>query len=297
MATASDCSCACPTPEIVTVPGTAGTDGAAGAAGADGLNAYTVLTSTIILPAAAGPVVLATSVGSSSWASIGQVIFASDGTHKGHFQVLTQPSATSFTLQWLQYPGDSAGTSVIAVGGTVSPAGVIFKATPLPTAIDYSALTTAGAVNNLAEAAGVGVFDLIFETQLNTLANAAFISTWIPGFKFRLLEIKFIVDAPATTAGKAATLTTAISGVNTTGGVLSLTSANCTPTGTVVATTAPITALNSGSSVDSITITGSGVLTFIQGNGWLVIKIQNMETADAMAHVTEAINNLITALT
>lgn len=119
-------------PVVTLVPGVAG---APGTSGSNGLNSYTVLTANLLLPAAAGPVVGATSVGFSGWAGIGQVVFISDGTDFGHFEVLTIPGSTSFTLEWLQYPGDSAGAATINSGATVSPSGVQATFTdPLPVA-------------------------------------------------------------------------------------------------------------------------------------------------------------------
>lgn len=121
---ATDCCSGCQDPVIVEIPGSPGSDGTAGAPGADGISAYTITTASITLPASAGPVVAVTTVGVSSWAAVGQVIFISDSTNWGHFRVLTIPSATSFTLQWLQYDGDAAGAAVIASGAAVSPSGV-----------------------------------------------------------------------------------------------------------------------------------------------------------------------------
>lgn len=126
-------NCCAPCDPVVTlVPGTAG---AAGAAGSNGLNAYTVLTASLLMPGVAGPVIAPVSVGFSGWAGIGQVVFISDGTDWGHFEVLTIPGSTSFTLEWLQYPGDSAGASTINSGASVSPSGVQATFTnPLPVA-------------------------------------------------------------------------------------------------------------------------------------------------------------------
>jgi len=156
MSAATDCNCACPTPTITHIPGETGAAGAAGTNGTNGVNAYTTLTTLgLTLPAAAGPVVLATSVGSSAWASIGQVIFITDGTNWGHFRVLTKPSTASFTLEWLDYDGDAAGLSVIAFAtSSVSPAG-IQPAIPSPTSVANGGTNSATAL--LARAAlGVG---------------------------------------------------------------------------------------------------------------------------------------------
>jgi hypothetical protein len=294
MSAATNCACPCPTPEIVTVPGNAGTAGAKGTNGTNGVNAYTTTTLDFNLPGAPGPTGLV-NVAVSSWMSIGQIIFISDipanGTKKGHFQILTIPSGTGITTNWLNYPGDSAGGSLITSGATVSPAGIIFKATPLPTA-----LTGAPGSVLAALALTCGVYSITFELALATLANADELTAFTPGHKFKIRAMDFYVDVPATTAAKAATLSPFISGVAVTGGVLSLTSANCTPTGVKVAGTA-VTALNTGTSADTIRITGSAVTTFIQGSGWLTIQIQNMDTADAITSLNDSVTKLITALT
>jgi hypothetical protein len=300
MSAASDCNCACPTPTITLVPGDIGSAGTNGTNGTNGVNAYTTLTTLdLTLPAAAGPVVFATSVGSSAWASIGQVIFITDGTDWGHFRVLTKPSTASFTLEWLDYDGDAAGLSVIAFAtSSVSPAGIQpALSAALPTAVDYSLLTTAGAVDNLAIAAGVGVLTVPLYVNLADLANADLITAYTPGYKFKILGVKFVVGKAVTTAAKLATLTPKISGVAITGGALDLTSANCTPQGTVINSTAPVTALNIGSDSATISITGSAVTTFIEGAGWIMLQIQNMDTADAVASLSDHVNDLITSLT
>lgn len=127
------CDCPCPTGDtIVSVPGSPGEPGAAGTNGTNGINAFTTLTANLTLPAAAGPVVSIVSVGVSDWAAINQIIFISDGTNQAHFKVLSKPNSASFTLEWLDYPSDSAGTTVIASGADVSPSGILV---PGPTPI------------------------------------------------------------------------------------------------------------------------------------------------------------------
>jgi len=154
MSAGSNCDCACPTPEVVEIPGAAGENGENGEAGADGQSAYTTLTAALTMPGAAGPVVAATSVANSDWVGIGQILFISDGTDFGHFKVLTKPSAVSLTLEWMDYAGDAAGGSVIGNGGTVSASGTE-PSIPSPTTIANGGTNSATAT--LARAAlGVG---------------------------------------------------------------------------------------------------------------------------------------------
>src|SRR5438093_4304805 len=122
MSAAVTCNCACPNPTVTLTPGSPGENGAAGADGANGINAFTVLTAAVVIPAVDAIVLAAVAV--SSWAGIGQILFLSDGTDKGHFQVVSVPSAQSLQLKFLGYPNDSPLGSSIGIGVTVSPSGV-----------------------------------------------------------------------------------------------------------------------------------------------------------------------------
>ncbi len=126
---ATNCACPCENPVITEIPGAPGSDGAAGDPGSNGVNAFTLTTTSIItLPAAAGPVTSPAiqSFANTSWMAIGQVLIITDtgGVKWGSFRVLTLPSSTSATLDWLDYPGDAVGTSTLAIGSQVSPSGV-----------------------------------------------------------------------------------------------------------------------------------------------------------------------------
>jgi hypothetical protein len=285
---------------VVEIPGSPGTDGSDGTAGTNGINAFTVTTADILLPAASGPVVLPSTVGVSSWASIGQVIFISDGTNWAHFRVLTIPSAVSFTLQWLDYPGDSVGTTIIASGATVSPSGVLaVLAVPLPSAVDYSALTAAGAVDNQAVAAGVGVTTLTFEFDLATLTTGAseILTNYTPGYAFKILAISFVVTDPGVGAGATQTINMEIGSTNLTGGVVNPTEANTATQGALVAGTA-VTANNVGTAASTISIeVAAGGTIFTAGTGILLVKVMNLDTANAVAALSDHINDLITSLT
>jgi hypothetical protein len=124
-----------------------------------------------------------------------------------------------------------------------------------------------------------GISTIQLFVNLADLSNADLVTSYKPGFKFQILGLDFVVEKAVTTAAKAATLTPKITGVAITGGVLALTSANCTPQGVDVPATA-ITALNTGTSSDTISITASAVTTFVEGAGWIMIKIRNVEDMD-----------------
>jgi len=292
MSATANCACPCPTPEVVEIPGSAGADGAAGAAGADGINAYTVTTADIILPGAPGPTGLV-NVAVSSWMSIGQVIFISDGAQWGHFEVLTKPSSVGVTLNWLQYPNDSGVGLTIDSGATVSPAGVLAAFAP-PTAVDYSALTTAGAVDNLAVAAGVGIMALAFYIDAADIAAGDLLTSYVPGFAFKIVKVDARCAKPVTTGAKAADINLEIGTTNLTGGVVAL--AGTYAIGAAQAGTA-VTANNTGTAADSISVEAANVTAFTEGAFWIIVSIQNMDTANAIASLADHVNDLITALT
>jgi hypothetical protein len=69
-----------------------------------------------------------------------------------------------------------------------------------------------------------------------------------------------------------ASLNLEINAVNLTGGVISLTSANCTPLGAVIAGTA-ITANNTFGATDTISVEASSVTAFVEGEGVLLLTL------------------------
>lgn len=109
---------------------------------------------------------------------------------------------------------------------------------------------------------------------LSKLANGDILTTWTPGFAGTIHKVSFAVTDPATTAAKAAALNLEIGTTNVTGGVVSLTSANCTPLGAVVDGTA-ITAANTFGASDTLSVEASGVTAFVEGAGVLLVVISN----------------------
>ncbi len=105
------------------------------------------------------------------------------------------------------------------------------------------------------------------------LVNAQVRKIAISG-SFKVTGVGFRVGTPATTAAKLATLTTQINGVALTGGVIALTSANCTPSGALVAGSA-ITAKNLGANT-TLEIAVSAVTAFVEGDGWVEFTLQRL---------------------
>lgn len=284
------CTSCCDTPEVVNVPGVEGAAGAAGADGADGtdgLNAFTILTADLTLPAVGNPVTA--TVEDNSWMVVGQIVVAGDGSKFGTFEVASKTGTTAASLTFQGTTGDDAPGDVIASGGTVSP-GAHKPTYTLPTALTDN--STGAASNTIA--AGVGIQTLAFYVEATALANGDVLTDYVPGYAFKILKFDARCAVPVTTGAKAATLNLEIGSTNLTGGVIAL--AGTYAQGAAQAGSA-VTGNNTGASTDSISIEASSVTTFIEGAFWLLIEIQNMDSANAVASLADHVNDLITALT
>ncbi len=284
--------CPCPTNEVVDIPGAPGQNGAAGT---NGSNAYTLTTSTILLPASGADVSLPTGVADSSWMAINQVVFGGDGTFSATFRVVSKASPTTVQLKYLGYPSDSATGNTIAIGAVMTASAEL----PLFGAIPASITDNSGGAATSAIAAGVGIYTLAFFVNLVDIATTAttVMNNYVIGHAFKIINVAFVVEKAGTGAGAAATINTAINSSIVTGGTVALTLANTTPAGAILpAVQAPTTAANTGNAAAALGITTTSVTAFTAGSGWIVLRIQNTDQRDAMATVSAKINSLIAAL-
>lgn len=120
---------------------------------------------------------------------------------------------------------------------------------------------------------------LTIPVNLSAVDNGDVLTNYVPGFAFKIIKAEFAVSEVASTPAKAVTLNLEINTTDLTGGVIALTSANCTPEGVRIAGTA-ITALNVGTATDSISVEASSVTKFVEGRGFLLLEIQNLEAFD-----------------
>jgi len=102
------------------------------------------------------------------------------------------------------------------------------------------------------------------------IADGDVVTTITPGYAGTIEKVYWIQGTPVTTASKASTLNLEIGTTNVTGGVISLTSATCTPIGTVIAGTA-ITANNTFDNDDTISVEAASTTAFIEGAGTIVM--------------------------
>ena len=156
---AQNCCTPCDEPVVTNVPGTPGAAGAAGENGTNGINAFTALTAQFTMPAELATVVA--DVGTSAWATIGQVVFVQ---FAGYFAVTAKPSTTQVTLQNLEdtpndaYLSNVAPGTIIPSGATVSPGGL-----QGPAGVDGS-----GTLNDLSPTNTLG--DILVDSGVNNPA-------------------------------------------------------------------------------------------------------------------------------
>lgn len=178
----------------------------------------------------------------------------------------------------------ASGARIAAAGTEAGPYVQTAYSTAVRTTTAPVTDSTGGAAQSAA-AAGVGISTIALPINLASITGAGdVLTTYTPGYKFKLLSADFAVTVPVTTGSKAATLNLEIGTTNVTGGEVALTSANCTPLGVVVAGSA-ITAANTGASNATISVEAASVTAFVEGEGVLYIRIQNMDTADAFAGI------------
>lgn len=183
-------------------------------------------------------------IGTFRWTNVGSITIASRG--------LIVYAADDNSVQ-LASTGASAAGVIVDVDSSGVWVSMDFYS---PSLVDPSVPTTIWTINVPA---------------MSALANAqSFKMT--PGFAGRIKSIQFMVTTAVTTGAKLASLTPKIATVAVTGGVLALTSANCTPIGAEV-DGAAITALNAFTAVQQISVDVSAVTAFVEGAGQIVVVL------------------------
>lgn len=294
MSSPTSCCPACGETNTVNVPGSAG------------VSAFTTTTANFTIPAVDATVVI--SVGTTAWMAVGEKVFASDGVDWGTFEVQSIGSSTQFTGVFMGYTDDASPGAVVGSGATVTPSGVqqefsttSLKAlnTTLLTGINALTDNTTGTASDTL-AAGVGKYSLIIPltslaTGLSTLAIDLLTTNPI-GHAFKLLSFDFVPTIVGAGAGASQNFNLEIGTTNVTGGVLNPTLANTATIGAIVSGSA-ITANNVGTAADTISIEmAAGGTVFTSGSGYFVIRLQNMDTASAVASLADKLNDILAAL-
>jgi hypothetical protein len=286
MSLAHHCGCPSPSPALVPVPGTEGAQGVA----TNGRDAFTTTSAGHSSPS--GPFNRGDSVtfpvADASWASIGQHIFVQGA---GYFLV-TSLSGNNIAATFINVPANANG-SVVVGGSVVCPAGAPYGIGALPSPLNHAALAVTAATTL---AAGVGIYTLSFAATLPTGTSAADrLMGFVPGHKFRILSFAYVVQVATAGTGAARDWNLEISGVGVGSPVVTLpiTIGNSATVGAVV-NSASISNANTGSAADTISLkVASGGTAYTAGSGTFILRIQNLDTAEAVKGLASHINHLI----
>lgn len=202
------------------------------------------------------------------------------------------PSARAIENIFIDAGGVRIGTDAADKIGFNGATPVAQRSGAAQAAITDSTGGTAGAT----AAAGTGVATVTIPlTSLATgLSTAAIdlLTTYTPGYRFKLLKLDFVTTVAGTGSGASQVFNLTIGATPTTGGVLTVTLASTDTIGKVTAGTA-ITAAQTGSAAATISLkmAASGTV-FTAGAGYFVISIQNLDTADAHASELQRLNEI-----
>lgn len=277
-ATAPCVPCCSSTPQQVQVPGSSGA------------SAITATTASFIIPAIGSDVTIA--VSDTTWLKAGKNLFISDGAHFSNFYISGVGGSTALTITNLGMVGDTAPGATVASGALVIPGLGDFT---VPTDLDpLTAFTdnSGGTKSDTIAASLVKNTIILGPFSMALLVNSQIWEQAIP-YAFTVNSILFRDDIAITTGAKAATFTTRINAVNTTGGVVAI--AGTYATGATQAGTA-ISGTNTGTAGQTLEAIVSGVTAFTEGYGHLEINISNLDLAATIAAIAFKANLLRTAL-
>ena len=207
-------------------------------------------------------------------------VLAADVANNGTFTV-PYPTGTS---QATYLRGNDAGGHVMVVRGNdryVSGSGftVSFGASNITITNTTGSTLAAGSSIRFQFniEAGNNIQVLVLPVNLPSIAGAQDVVTNLyPGFAGIIESVDFLVNAPVTTAAKAATISPFVNSTAVTGGALALTSAAATPMGKLINGT-EITALNSFGATDTISFKATSVTAFTEGSGELVVRLRRAQ--------------------
>lgn len=167
-----------------------------------------------------------------------------------------------------------------------------------PADADQAAITdnSGGAKNATSAVIAVAIQQtIVVPVQLADFVNSATWKLALP-FAFTLKSALFRTGKPASTAAKAATLTTTVSGQAVTGGVMGLTTANQNATGGTVAASAISGANATGLAGGTVEFAVSGVTAFVEGDGYVEFTVTNNDLANTLATIIAQGNAVRSAL-
>jgi len=173
---------------------------------------------------------------------------------------------------------------------------VIAEKPEIAALVDLTDSTTGTATDTLAATVGVMTVSIPLQLAAMTTSAADLITAYTPGYAFELLSLEFVTTTIGAGASASQVLNLEIGTTNVTGGVLTILLADTDVLGEKKAATA-ITAANVGTASDTISleVAASGTV-FTAGAGFLLLKLRNMDTVNAVASLGAKIDAVIAAL-
>ena len=161
---------------------------------------------------------------------------------------------------------------------------------------DLTNSTGGTASDTLAATVGIQTVAIPLQLAAMTTSAADLMTTYTPGYAFELLSLEFITTTLGTGSGASQVLNLEIGTTNVTGGALTLALADTDTLGKKKAATA-ITAANVGTASDAISIeVAAGGTVFTAGAGFLLLKLRNMDTVNAVASLGAKVNAILSGL-
>lgn len=173
---------------------------------------------------------------------------------------------------------------------------VIAEKPEIAALVDLTDSTTGTASDTLAATVGIQTVAIPLQLASMTTSAADLMTAYTPGYAFELLSLEFITTTLGTGTSASQVLNLEIGTTNVTGGVLTLLLADTDTLGKKKAATA-ITAANVGTASDTISleVAASGTV-FTAGAGFLLLKLRNMDTVNAVASLGAKVDAVIAAL-
>lgn len=116
---------------------------------------------------------------------------------------------------------------------------------------------------------------LCLHYNLADIANGDLMTGFTPGYAGKIVKLSAIVTKAASTASKLATLNLEIGTTDLTGGSLALTTVACNTLGAIVNASA-ITAANTFTATDTISLEAASVTAFVEGEIEIVIELAQL---------------------
>ena len=143
---------------------------------------------------------------------------------------------------------------------------------------------------------GVGAFCDTGAGSFGATTTGDVVTDYVPGFKFKILNLDFITDLPGVGSSASAAVTVHIAATPVTSCTCTVTEASTSARGELTAGVAA-SAANTGSATAAISLHKATSTVFTSGSGYFLLSLQNMDTADAFASIADKWNEVRSSLT